>query len=55
MEAGIIDYMKTKGLNKDSGFGNGGGNRYERCGKVSMSRIQQALCIKSKDKSISQD
>lgn len=30
LEAGIIDYMKTKGLNEDNCSGNGGGNRYER-------------------------
>lgn len=55
MEAGIIDYLKTKGLNEGNGSGNGGRNRYERDGKVSMSRVQQDLCIKSKDKGMFQD
>ena len=30
MEAGIVDYMISKGQNKDNGHGNGGGNG---CGK----------------------
>lgn len=39
MEAGIVDYMKSKGLNKCNGGGDGGGNGCERGEKVTMSRI----------------
>lgn len=39
MEAGIVDYMKSKGLNKCNGSGDGGGNGCERGEKVTMSRI----------------
>ena len=50
----MADYMRTQGLSKGNGFGNGGGNGagYERDGKVRMSRIQQDLCMKSKNESI---
>lgn len=33
-EAGMAGYMRTQGLNKGSGFGNGEGNEYERGGST---------------------
>lgn len=51
-EAGMADYMRSQGLNKGNGFGNGEGNEYGRGGKIRVSRIQQDLCMKSKNESI---
>ena len=39
MEAGIVDYMRSKGLNRCNGGGDGGGNGCERGEKLTMSRI----------------
>lgn len=38
-----MDYMRSKGLNKDNDCRNGGVNGYERGGRVRMSRIQEDL------------
>ena len=41
MEAGIVDYMRSKALNKCNGRGDGGGHACERGER--MSKIQQDL------------